>query len=785
MSEPDQPAEREAKASWEILITHRKLWLLLVALVTVVLAFFVPRVKVHTSVRAFIPATAEERLCYERFLDVFGTEQFILIVITNNLGDDGREFLKKLDAVTSKLELVDDIGSVLSITNLKIFRKKGHGLFGTGLVVSKDHEEFRAPRAGELTEARKALPVTDMLLAKDLKTAGIIVRESSERASDASRVGELRERIINTVRTEFPDDSSYRLVGMPIVAEGIDRYTVQTLIYFLSLAAIIGIAVALYIFKSPHNPLIFTICSAVAAVWLLGLMAILEIRVTAITSLGFGMLIVLAASANTHVTTHFYRYLESTGNRIEAAKRSLRVVGRPLMMCSITTGLGFGSLVTVESVTVRQLGVVMAVGAMISFLLVMVLAPILLIRMKPVGPRVFDRMSGDYVSIAFDRLETLVFSHPKICLAAGCIVTVFMAAGALRIEPETHLFDFLKQSTQEIVDFSYVEKSLTPVQTLDLFLEAKPGAFKKPETWRKVESVERRVREIPGVAWTESLLSLLRYSWGLIADANETGDDLFEQGVIPDLLMLTSLTDDGKALVNRHLDEERRSLRISIGIKSDSPIRLSDTVAKILSVAESEMGVTARASVTGYLGAYSIHALGLVRSQAVSLIVSLSAITLAMMIQFRSVPLGLVSLIPNVVPLAVIFGCMGWFGILLSPGTMVVAAVSIGLSVDDTIHYLTQFKREIEKARGSPDLTKCLVEAYRISGRALISTSAILALAFLSLLPAPFQPVSFFGLLGAIAVVTALLADLAFMPSVVLHVTPVRNLVARELSSSR
>jgi predicted RND superfamily exporter protein len=154
-----------------------------------------------------------------------------------------------------------------------------------------------------------------------------------------------------------------------------------------------------------------------------------------------------------------------------------------------------------------------------------------------------------------------------------------------------------------------------------------------------------------------------------------------------------------------------------------------------------------------------------------------------MMWQFGSVSIGLIGLIPNIIPLLIILGSMGWLGIPLDPGTSCVAAVCIGLCVDDTIHYLTQVKSQMQSISGSGDhdVEHCLMRAYDISGRALISTSFVLFIPFLILLWSPFRPVGMFGLLSAIAVASALLADLAFMPAVVMRVGFVRSILAKQM----
>jgi predicted RND superfamily exporter protein len=294
--------------------------------------------------------------------------------------------------------------------------------------------------------------------------------------------------------------------------------------------------------------------------------------------------------------------------------------------------------------------------------------------------------------------------------------------------------------------------------------------------------MEEKLNNLPYVRVKYSLLSFLEYLHGQIVDNDQGGENLFTKpGVVGELITITSFTPGGKALLGKYLNKSSSILRISVFVDNQAGKALNETINEIISIAKSSMKEAAEVSATGFFEAYATHAAGFIRSQVVSLSFAVCLVTLVMMWQFQSVSMGLVALIPNVVPLLVIFGSMGWLGIPLDPGTSCVATVCIGLCVDDTIHYLTHVKSEMKKSLGSGDLKQCLMRAYDTSGRALISTSIVLFVPFLVLLWSPFRPVGMFGLLGAIAVISALLADLVFMPAVIMRVGFVRSILSKQL----
>ncbi|MEJ2716912.1 MAG: efflux RND transporter permease subunit, partial [Deltaproteobacteria bacterium] len=246
-------------------------------------------------------------------------------------------------------------------------------------------------------------------------------------------------------------------------------------------------------------------------------------------------------------------------------------------------------------------------------------------------------------------------------------------------------------------------------------------------------------------------------------------NELFENSrVIPELLFLLSSSSIGKLMLDRELSADRSKLQVSVFINPPRGETLDEVVDRIKRVAESHWHGKGSVVITGYMALVMAQTYGLLKAQVISLVAALFLIMMLLAIQFRSITLALLSLIPNLLPLAVIFGIMGWFGIYLDSLTIIVAAISFGLSVDDTIHYVTQLKRQMHMGTRLHSIRESLLSAYHVTGRALISTSAVLCLGFLAFLWSPYVPGISFGILAASAVAAALVGDLIFMPALIL-----------------
>lgn len=174
------------------------------------------------------------------------------------------------------------------------------------------------------------------------------------------------------------------------------------------------------------------------------------------------------------------------------------------------------------------------------------------------------------------------------------------------------------------------------------------------------------------------------------------------------------------------------------------------------------------------------QARNLIRSQITSIAIALGTICCLLMLQFSSWRMGILSLIPNLFPIVAIFGVMGWFGIPLDNLTIMAAVISFGLSVDDTIHYFSQLRPALGSAATMEAVPEAVQHAHRLSAKALISTTAVVALSFVTLIFSPFRPTASFGLLASVAAVVALAADLIFTPALILRFGSIRTFLLND-----
>lgn len=764
------------------LVDHRIPLVLVVLAVSAVMVYLVPGMKVDATMQSGINVESPEYKGYQEFLQVFGNEEFILVAIKNEQDASNGAVLKALQTITSDLEKSDKIVEVISLANLRLFREQ-KGVFGTYPVLGYDHGDLALPSGEDLKRIKTALPITNLLLSADGGTLGIIVRIDDKYRVDAPVIHSILSGMDSVIRKSLPTGSEHHIIGPPAIRRAIHKYNVQTAMQFGILCTIICTIVSYYIFKSFRATAITVVVIGLCVLWILGFMSLIQIPINSTTALAFGLILISSVEPVIHLVTHFNERLRSGENRLTAAQKALALGAAPCLITSFTTSFGFSSLIVASLPMVRQLGVILSLGPLLAFVLSIILTPAFLIALKPLGPRIYTRMSNDLLTRGFRRVERSVFMYYKLFVLAIFAIIAVMLFGAPLMRSDTQVLRLLTDSTPELTDLRFVEKNLAPVNSLELVVKAEENAFKQPDAWKRIKAVEERLNRIPEVAGTDSFLPLMEYLHGVVGGRDAGSGEVFTKPrLIPELLVMTSLSAEGKRLLSRYLDDQFSQLHISIRIKNSPSTTIRQTIDEIRSAAVEGMNGYGKVVVTGDLVVFEAQAAEIVSSQTYSVLLAILYMTILLTIQFRSLALGLISLFPQILPQAVIFGMMGWFGISLDSVTVFAASVSIGLTVDNTVHYLTQLKREINARGRTHTIEQCLSAAYEVTARAMISNHAVIFFGFTMLLISPFRPVVCFGVLGSTAILCSLIGDLVFMPSIILSSSFIRKLLTKEMT---
>jgi hypothetical protein len=336
------------------------------------------------------------------------------------------------------------------------------------------------------------------------------------------------------------------------------------------------------------------------------------------------------------------------------------------------------------------------------------------------------------------------------------ILSIWLAFG---IKIETNLLEFFKPTSPVRTSLSMIEKNLSGIGTMDISLTGDtPDVFKNPEALHVIEKIQTHLGRQKGVDVTTSFVDFLK-------DINQSfhNEDMAyytipESGELVSQYMLIYDSDEIADFVNTDFSHARISARTHLYSSSEQKVLIDTMKQYIRELDNKELDI--KVSGRAVQDVNTIDAL--VQGQISSLSLAAVTIFLVMLFILRSVKIGLLSIVPNLFPIILNFGIMGAFNIPLNTATAIISAVAIGIAVDDTIHFLFDYKTQRESGRGIPEAVE---RVFKRKGRAILSSSFILCIGFGVMVFSSFVPIVSFGLLSAIIMITTLIGDLIVLPS--------------------
>ncbi len=710
-------------------------------LVTLVLSVFAFKVGVDTSGVSFTASDSESDLSHRAFVQAFGTDDYILLAFEHGLEIGDPDLRRGLKQIRGHLIAMDGILGVTDLDSLASHKLPGLS-FGS-----------RPWEPGLINEFFSTLPGMNRLISKDHKILGLAVRIDNE-TLNGFRLEKQLGQMKSVVADIFPGHC--HAAGIPVLRAAFERYNLMNALIFGGLGLIFGAFIAYYLFKTFWAGLLVAGVSLVSMIWTLGFMGLWGIQVNLATGLSFGFIPIVSCTTVLHIISVYMEFLKDQDEKTALELTYGRVL-RPCFMCALTTAAGFISLTISPIPMVYQAGMIISLGVVLAFGLALPVTSFCLPWMIKAEKTSSSPKGIDGLDWAVRLLKAPGFNYPGPTLLTGIAFCLIMALGIPRIGMVKHLTHPMVKTTPEAMDLKFIRRHLSSGYSFSLVMTPKESGFQSRKFWYDLSKFENRLTSISGIEGIDSITPLI-FRMAL---------KFPQAGIMPEKVFERVRSQAGtRDMVRPFLEPVSGRLRLIVHIQDHSSDQIEALLKRVEQEAEKTFAQIADVSLAGQLIRLRSQTADLVSSQLNTLFLALGVITLFMMIQLKSLTLGLLSLIPNLFPLVTIFGIMGWFDIALDPLTIFTAVISFGLSVDDSIHYLTALKEEL--TRGNHTVSACLDLAYVRTSRALISTTAVLFLSASGLVFASFSHVVFLGVLIASASIAALAGDLMIMPALVL-----------------
>lgn len=473
----------------------------------------------------------------------------------------------------------------------------------------------------------------------------------------------------------------------------------------------------------------------------------------------------VAIAYNIHIFSYFNQRMRLHGNRKQAVVETVSEIGWSVVFCGLTTVISLMSFMVIPIRPMKCVGMTSSLTVFFVLFTTLLIAPVLLSFGKDRQPkRGVDGSGGTRLSRLMERLNDFTFRNSKAIVTIFTVVCVAFGIGLWKIEPAFDIEKTMGIKVPYVKDVLTVGRSeLGALYSYDLVMEFKnEDDAKQPANLHKLEQLEDLIGTYPLTKRTNSILDILK-------DLNQTlngGDKAYYR--IPDTeeevaQMLVLYENAGGSETEYWMDYGYRRLRMMVEISdfnsAEVERELNDIAKK---TAEMFPGVTVTA--VGNIPQYTTMMQYLVRGQMQSFLISVLIIAIILMIAFQSVRVGLIGLIPNLMPAIFVGGFMGWAGIPLDMMTATLIPMMLGMAVDDTIHFINHSKLEFDR---TPDYTDAIRRTFRVVGVAIVTTSIVTSAVFACFATSVCAMCINFGVLAVIGIISALLADLFITPLLV------------------
>ena len=754
----------------EAVLARRLFWG--VGLVCVALFFIagIRHLQVDFSARSFFGGEGEAVRVLEDFKAFWGEDDNGLVVVMGGKGETvlTRSRLEQMKAMEGAFMEDPAVDRVVGLTTIPRFKRDFLGQARPVPLLSTLPGESASDAAWEswrqsILEDPLLVP---SLLAEDGQHAAMVLVLNIN-VDDIALVGPVVNRLSSLVmEQESAGDLDLEVGGIPMVRGEVSKMIVDEQAKLVPIAmVIIGILLTI-LFRSVHGTLLPLVAAVLPCLMLFGIMGLVGEPISLVNQAFSTLIPVIAVADAIHMVSRFREELwrstpegeaPSVEMRDAAVATAMQQVGAACLMTTLTTMVGFLSLRMAEMPILRGFGTFAAVGIALAYGTVLLFLPILLSATKPVArhPGSAEGLMGPFLS----RCADLALGRPWTCLATTGAICVGAALYGGRVEVDNWLTQTLPPEASTSMANRMLDEELGGVISLRYDMHGEEGTFARPEVLATLEELEQLARQWDGVRAVSSPASMFAYGSEVLGGPREVPQT---DALVRHIAKRLEGREAKDALVSEKWDRAQLVIHtrdLGARLFGEMAEEMDQQIVPILAA----QGISAFPTGTPVVAYAGINRISLDLRD--SLLMAFGIISVLLMILVRSVPLGLICVVPNALPLLVGYGLLGVMGWDLEPATGIVFTVALGIAVDDTIHLLARYREELQRGR---EQREALRESILHCGRAVLVTTILLASGFYVNTASAFPTNVSFGGMGGTVIIAALFCDLFVLPPVLL-----------------
>jgi hydrophobe/amphiphile efflux-3 (HAE3) family protein len=748
-------------AAW--LVDHPVVSGVLLALVTAGLGLQLPRLQIDESAEGLMVENDPAREYYERAKARFGSDNLTVVLVK---ADDvfSAAVLEAVQRLSDGLEGLEGVTRVDSLTTVKNIKARGD-LLDTEPLVGRPVPASPAALARIRSDALESRVLVGNLVAPDARATVLTVYTTAPPGDHAFNQ-RLVERIDALIRdVPIPGGTAFQ-VGAPFTKATYVQYLERHLRLTPPLGLLVLVGVLFLCFRTLQGVVIPVLTAVISIVWALGLMAIFGLPMTVLTGILPSLLLAIGFTEDVHMLAAYHERLRLGDDKVTAIRTMLEETGLAVLVTAATTVIGFASLILTDVTMVVQFGYASALGLNGNLVVTLLAMPVAL-RLWRVPRRLrasalAEGSDEGRIPALMERLARLNLRYRVPILIGAAAVVAVSLVGVARLRVDTDLVTFFPQKSPVRARIDELQRSLPGALAFYVVVETgRDDGVKDPALLRQVAALQEF---LTGTGRVDRTVSVADYVRRMHREMNG-GDPA--QEVIPDspdqiaqyLLLL-----EGEEL-GKYLDFNASAANVLVRHNLSGSADLSALLKDLDAFAGRTFPSHVIVRPTGESILYNNAADYVAINEVTSFALTFAVIGLIHALLFMSIRAGVLSLVPNVVPIVCVFGLMGLAGVPLNTATAMIATIAVGIAVDDTVHHMVTFSRQLQLHH---DQDVAMLNTMKSQGRPIIYVSLALAAGFLVSVVSPLVPAAHFGLFAALTMLVAMVCELVLTP-VLMH----------------
>lgn len=769
-----------------IIIRYRLTLALVMALLTILMGYFSTKTEMAYELQKIIPEKDSANIVYEKFKETFGEDGSVMVIGVQSQELFQQSFFNDWMQFTNNIDSLANVEKIISVTRLYDLTKDAE----TGLFKVKPICDRLVDNQAELEEIKakiEQLPFYQDYLV-NLKTGATLIAVTLDPTGvNTSRRVEIVEEI-ERLGSIFEQKHQVELhySGVPYIRTVNTKKISNELLLFTLLSVVITCLFLLIFFKSFEIVLSSLFIVIISLLFTFGGMYLMGFKIGILTALIPPLIVVIAIQNCIYLLNIYHFEVRLHGNKIRALSRTIAKVGLASALTNATTAIGFGVFAFTGSNLLAEFGTLAAVNIMVVYVLCIILVPTIYSYLPTPSVKHLQHLDRKTLSGVLSFVREVVFNHRKWVYAASIMIVLISTIGAFKVNTTGFILDGISPKDKLYTDLKFFEKEFQGLFPFEILIDSKEADnLKDLRTLQKIEILNKHLRQIDQLSAPLAITEFLKFANQAYYGGNP------KRYILPNPLdlgkiisMLPQNMNEGnselmKSIVDSNFQITRISLKIAdVGTDEHIKIRknVEEKVAEIFPTDQFEVHVTGKAVVhvkgNGYL----------IENLIQGLVLAFIIISLLMALLFGSYKMIGIALLPNLIPLFMTLGLMGYSSINLKESTILIFSVAFGIVVDLTIHYLAKYRFELKRQNGN--ITLAVLNSIEQSGFSMIYTTVILFFGFIIFAFSSFEGTVYLGLLTSLSLLFGLLSNLFLLPSLLLGMEKRMNLKKESLQQS-